>query len=1172
MDPITGLAALAGLSLASVAGLRLKKNYEEGFEPLPEQSTDYANAIKESQSRYNKFSRLINPITNSIIPVGSSATTISEQKETVAGALGAYTAAFSPDSANSLVLKKFENQFQPRSDPKKSLYGAMKFCRDAGKQTNPFTVYNSDGSVKLQGAVSPDGQFKFDEICGVCLTSGVDEEGNRFRTPQGMVVEPSTRDAAVQEQQEKGWSYARVTPAIGTCEGAPGIPAFAVNAQDLDRFRARQACIGSKTIGGADNCALCYDSDSVYASVPPSSQTFPISFILQGTGSLSLQLRGTQLSQKTLSESTPTTIELTGAKEGDTFLLDIQDIANSQTPTNVYGYMASKTPREGLFTMPLNLLTTIDDETGSSPSKSGGFYTFESIGLDVAKMRPAPGKTRMRLRGILPFTFVQPSEFAAMDCLNAPYQTQSASASAFSTDQPCFAKGSAPGKYNDTCLRQRILDAGCTNAGTLYQNPGSLNSKAGSPQTLTQIYRTLQDIVSQDMIDVEATKQCSGRTIETPCDPFILNAATTKFGAALQSGNTQRATQAKQCLSFLYHNKGANEKANPPRVGPTYSGLVTYKNNQREIKNIYCLPEGGLNPDTNESAITTLSRMGDNGYKGKIGVEAIKEYLSDQLALATDGTKNANTDPERKAAIINCFGPNLTNLPPLLSGNPTVVTNPCGVIAQYVRILPSQNVSDAFIEISQLVVIDKTGTNVAPGKSTSGTTSPYSSHGVGSHEAALAIDGQMYAKAQNFYHSATAGGNTQFLLNLGQPTDITKIIFFSRGDAGRTSNPRKNGIRLQLLDATQNVIAQRTLNSALREDVSFLQAGAETSCRSELPQPAAITFPAGYTAGVYVRFYDITDANPDIVPGNRGWGGRLGTPNAYARIQFNDGNIGRYDRSGLVARGYYIAPGPETLYLYTESDDGIYVSFNNVQRISNWTIHGPTGDSSPAIQIPAAGIYPFELRFYEWGGGALCNLYYRINDEATWRTDLSARFAYKPDEIAQEESSYQATLQSQIASLPSSFTPTSNQRLGTAQNNGDYELTMTIKPTQMSGSWATIVQFTKTGSSIGSTVGDRMPSLWFIPSSFRLHVRIGDTSDANWGVDTAGACIANRENTFSLICQGRNITVQLNNETIQVTQPNARPTGLATVWSVLSVSGWVPAGCLVTNFRFRRLN
>ena len=64
MDPVTGLIGLLGLSLASVAGLRLKKNIEEGYTSIPGTNT------KENQSRYNMFSGMVNPITNSIIPVG----------------------------------------------------------------------------------------------------------------------------------------------------------------------------------------------------------------------------------------------------------------------------------------------------------------------------------------------------------------------------------------------------------------------------------------------------------------------------------------------------------------------------------------------------------------------------------------------------------------------------------------------------------------------------------------------------------------------------------------------------------------------------------------------------------------------------------------------------------------------------------------------------------------------------------------------------------------------------------------------------------------------------------------------------------------------------------------------------------------------------------------------
>lgn len=1001
MDPVTGLTALAGISLATVAGLRLKKQMNaEGFVALPDTNTNYQESVKESQTRYNMFSGLINPITNSVIPVGSSSNTVKRQTELVNDSLGSYNAVFSPQSSQTLVLQKFENQFKPRADSTKSLYGAMKFCREAAQQTNPFTTYNSDGSVKLQGAVSADGELKFDEVCGVCLTNGIDEEGTIFNKPRGMLVESGAREEALAKQKENGWAYPRIKPSIGTCEGSPGSPVFAVTAKDLALFRNRLACLENKEVGGSENCALCFESDEVYSSVGPTAQTNPISFKLQGIGSAKLLLRGTTLQTTTLSDTTPTVFELgTSAKEGDTFVLDISPPANSTTPVSVYGYMYANTPKQGLYTMPLNLLVTVDDETGGSPTKSE-FPTFEDVGLTVAKMVPGPGKTRMRLRGVIPFTFVQASEFAAMDCLDGPYQTQGASASAFSTDQPCFARGSKPGNYNDACLRQRILDAGCTNAGELYVNPQQLNTSNGAPQSLTRIYAALKNVAALDMVDPEKTKQCSGRSIETPCDPFLFNTSA-KFGAAMSSGGL-RANQAQQCLSFLYHNRGANERSNPARVGPTYTGLVTYRNNQREIKNIYCLPEGALNPDTNSSARDTLARIGDNGYKGKASVDAIKLYLNDQLTLATDTTRNANSDPDRKAAITNCFGTNLTSLPAALSTNPRVVND-----------------------------------------------SP----------------------------------------------------------------------------------------------------------------------PPGFTSGLYVRFFEISDQNPDIVPGNRGWGNSIGTPRAYTSIQFNDRTLARSDRCGVVAKGYYFATGPETLHLYTVSDDGIFVSFNNVQRISNWRIKAPTGDMSAPIQIPAAGMYPFELRFYEWAGGAACNFFYRLNNETNWRSDLSERFFYKTEDVERENQALLALQRGQFTAA--SLTPRFNTRVGTVQINGDYTLSMTIRPTGLLGDWASIIRFSLRDGNC-CEVGQRAPGIWFFPGQTRLHVIVGDTQNGNWGVNTAAGIPMNSNTTFRLDCIGSSVVLTVNNEVIRVTQPSRRATGLANIF--VGDAFYQPAKCQITNLSFRSLN
>jgi hypothetical protein len=128
---------------------------------------------------------------------------------------------------------------------------------------------------------------------------------------------------------------------------------------------------------------------------------------------------------------------------------------------------------------------------------------------------------------------------------------------------------------------------------------------------------------------------------------------------------------------------------------------------------------------------------------------------------------------------------------------------------------------------------------------------------------------------------------------------------------------------------------------------------------------------------------------------------------------------------------------------------------------------------------------------------------------------------------------------------------------------------MTITPSRIIfGDWGSLLQITATGGACCNP-GDRIPALWFMPSSLRIHVRIGDMRDGNWGVDTASSCIMNRPNTFSILCQGNRVTVTLNNEVINVTQPSTRPRGVGAVWSRFSQT---PAGATITNFSFRSLN
>ena len=1006
MDPITGVIALSGISLASLIGLRIKRNMQEGFAVLPATNDGYPDSIETSQSRYNELTGMVNPLINGVIPVGTDKAEAARIRNVAKGAFGKVGASFDVNNSQTLRLTDLTNKTVPRNDTNESIFGAIQFCREAGKDPQPFTIYNKDGSVKSKGRVSADGNWNFDEVCGVCLSRGLDEEGRAFTGIQGMVLDPNTREQADKEKNNNGYPYSRIVPPLATCEGAPNDPVFAGNGKDLALFQKRWRCIHNKQIGTDDECGLCYENDS-YTYVSGDSDTNQISLVLRGSGNANISVREQNVASFALDAKTSRIVQLKNAKEGDVFRVVISK--QGDVPT-VWGYLTASNPNGGTFTMPLNLLAVIDDNTGSVPTKSGAFYYFDDVGLDVAAMRSSRGNDTANLRGTIPFTFVAPDEFSAIDCPAAPFQTKVASVSAFATDQPCFAKGTKPGKYNDECLKQRILDVGCTNAGTLYDKPGVLNMKDGVPQNLQMIHNALLEISDMDMIDPAATKMCSGRTIETPCDPFIAR-PDIKLGVAAFSDNPRdklMKDQALQCLSYLYNNKGASETGPSPRVGPTYSGLVRYANNQREKKNIYCLPEGALNPDNSEDALRTLATVADRGYRGQTSVAGVKKFLNEQLEMAADMTRNANTDPDRKAAIKNCFGKNLNALKSeQAGGEPTQFQDPCGVTARYVRIKASQTATNPCLQIAQLVVVDKNGENVALNKPTEATkpNAPESN-------AQKAVDGTMGPRTYpDIYHAEGVPPTWQcsrdayWMVDLGDNFDIVKIIYYNRYEC---CQDRAKGMILELLDQNRAVVRSTIFPSGdMVIPFNFRNPEVEGNCATGLKPAAKPDIPSGYAVGLFTRFFALTkpDPSPDPASNPAGWGDRIGSAGAYLSIDLTVDALPDVNTCLMSARGYYLAPGSETIYFATHSDDGIVVKFNGQTVISRWNPHGPTSDSTAALVIPRAGLYPIEINYFQGGGGALCKFFWRTADSDNWTMDLKGAFVY---DVASEQRSEDA--------------------------------------------------------------------------------------------------------------------------------------------------------------------
>jgi hypothetical protein len=77
---------------------------------------------------------------------------------------------------------------------------------------------------------------------------------------------------------------------------------------------------------------------------------------------------------------------------------------------------------------------------------------------------------------------------------------------------------------------------------------------------------------------------------------------------------------------------------------------------------------------------------------------------------------------------------------------------------------------------------------------------------------------------------------------------------------------------------------------------------------------------------------------------------------------------------------------------YAPADDGVQLFINNQQVINDWFDKGGGGSISEPVQFTAGVSQPITLWFYENGGGAWVQLYWRINDD-DWQPVPASAFA-----------------------------------------------------------------------------------------------------------------------------------------------------------------------------------
>jgi len=456
----------------------------------------------------------------------------------------------------------------------------------------------------------------FTQDCGVCLEIG--QNSDKVPTQGGLVVLPSDKKAARQGVPEG--VIPSYSPTIGSCP-ADRLVTTKAECQKLQR---QLQCEKNSTYD-LPGCSQCY-STTEYTIVDPSTSPGVIagSGVIRVFGIGNLSFIGDGFASKApipLSETTPYNINVRG-KESTRIKLTVTIPSNSDpgNPTIPYisGVIAGPT-QSGQFELDLRRIILNDEVTGRKPRSDGNKTTLK--GATMTKMAPGFGQDKMILSVIVPFSFADPSMQEATKCKDAPFITTQASAEFLQSD-PCYKKGSGPGKFSLECLQGAWITNGCTERGKGYPGDASTASvlmanQDGSLRTLNEIsdYIYKMALVTSTGADETGKKQsienwskasvfCTGRAITSPCD----------------TPTKETGPLSPDCINYLWNNEGGKSIGgikNP--IGPTYTGSA-YSLFQKGMGLRFCQETGSLAPSKSKENVAYWQKYG--------GVSAVKNQMN----------------------------------------------------------------------------------------------------------------------------------------------------------------------------------------------------------------------------------------------------------------------------------------------------------------------------------------------------------------------------------------------------------------------------------------------------------------------------------------------------------------------------------------------------------------
>ena len=660
MQEIYLLAAVVILCILLIVFAKYKK---EGFE---DKATTHDGLNKKYQQKYNN--------------VGASLIARNNEHAIGTNSLGIFGNVVTNIDSSGTTTQYIDDPY-PLEGGQSGLYADIKKCEK---------VTTTDCSAF-------DDSF-FTENCSLCLDIG--KNSQEKNSTGGLTLIP--QDKKYYRDNHHGNGIPDYVATVGFCPAKRLVS----NKEECLRMKKEIECEKNTTFDSPKGCSLCY-GDTSYHIVDPTGQ--PGLFVGSGTlyiigsgiltyyemgqnnkrktnlskltNSLRIELMGQEMTSITLElRRLPVAVPYDATvtyQEGDAiffngFVYNMVEGANQPgyapdrvddklwekymkeedyvepPPAYIAGVLTGTTGNSGTFTFDLFRLILTDTVSGRKPRTGGPIKVKpgDVEEVDATKMTPSHGNNTMKMIAVSPFTFLDTTTDEAATCPSSPFITKQSSAEFLQAD-PCYKKGSGPGKFSLECLQNTFLTSGCEEGGKGYPRSTKEASDImfdddGKALSLSQIadkmysyaVMTSTGISSQGKkLNIKewsaASVFCTGKSITSPCD----------------TENKDSGPLSTECIIYLWDNQGDNKQ-----LGTSYASSIARSLFGEGRTPRFCNRNGTLSPvgpdGKQKSAVI-------NFWKRQGGVNALKKMI---MQIHSDANSSVIPETVKAQKITQCYG------------------------------------------------------------------------------------------------------------------------------------------------------------------------------------------------------------------------------------------------------------------------------------------------------------------------------------------------------------------------------------------------------------------------------------------------------------------------------------------------------------------------------------